>query len=183
MRCLWCVPSRTDSTGTDMSQTSSRPKRRIAPRLLLIGGGLFLMIGAVLVNVLLNRPASRSGLAVTGADPKNAQLVAQGRLVYAAQCASCHGADLEGQPNWRQPRADGTMPAPPHDATGHTWHHNDQSLFTTVRRGGLATAPEGYRSAMPAFPQLSDEDIWAVLAYIKSSWPAEIQQAQQQGHQ
>ncbi len=34
---------------------------------------------------------------------------------------------------------------------------------------------------MPAFAdQLSDREIWAVLAFIKSRWPADIQPAQQQ---
>jgi mono/diheme cytochrome c family protein len=34
---------------------------------------------------------------------------------------------------------------------------------------------------MPAFgDKLSDDDIWAVLAYIKSRWPTEIRRAQQE---
>jgi mono/diheme cytochrome c family protein len=110
--------------------------------------------------------------------------VALGREVYSAHCASCHGANLEGQPNWQQALPTGGLPAPPHDASGHTWHHNDQSLFTTVKWGGAATAPEGFKSNMPAFgDRLSDREIWAVLAFIKSTWPPEIQEAQRRGHQ
>jgi mono/diheme cytochrome c family protein len=108
---------------------------------------------------------------------------ALGREVYAAHCASCHGANLEGQPNWRQELPAGGLPAPPHDATGHTWHHDDQSLFATVKFGGAATAPSGFQSNMPAFgDRLSDREIRAVLAFIKSTWPPEIQEAQRQGH-
>lgn len=108
------------------------------------------------------------------ADPTDAALVAHGRQVYAEHCASCHGASLEGEPEWRTRNADGTLPAPPHDETGHTWHHPDQQLFDITKYGVERFAPPGYRSNMPAFESiLSDRDIWAVLAYIKSRWPAE----------
>ena len=46
--------------------------------------------------------------------------VVAGQSLYADNCASCHGANLEGQPNWQSPDADGVLPAPPHDGTGHT---------------------------------------------------------------
>jgi mono/diheme cytochrome c family protein len=113
------------------------------------------------------------------ADPNDVAQVAHGRAVYAAQCASCHGADLEGQPDWRQRLPNGRLPAPPHDASGHTWHHPDKVLFEITRDGIAAHAPKGYESDMPAFaPKLSDGEIWAVLAYIKSRWPAEIRERQ-----
>ncbi|MCY4361382.1 MAG: c-type cytochrome, partial [Gammaproteobacteria bacterium] len=46
--------------------------------------------------------------------------VSAGQTLYQEQCAACHGANLEGQPNWRSANDDGTLPAPPHDETGHT---------------------------------------------------------------
>jgi mono/diheme cytochrome c family protein len=117
--------------------------------------------------------------APTGANPDDPRQVARGKTVYAAECASCHGARLEGQPNWRGRNPDGTLPAPPHDATGHTWHHPDAVLFAITKQGGQASAPAGFRSAMPAFGEkLDDSDIWAVLAYIKSLWPREIRERQ-----
>ena len=116
-------------------------------------------------------------------DTGSAAQVTQGRQVYAARCASCHGANLEGQPDWQQELPTGGRPAPPHDETGHTWHHNDQSLFATVKFGGQATAPAGSKSNMPAFGDvLSDDEIRAVLAFIKSTWPPEIQALQREGH-
>ena len=36
-----------------------------------------------------------------------------GAKLYQQRCASCHGAELQGQPNWQRPNDDGTMPAPP----------------------------------------------------------------------
>ena len=111
--------------------------------------------------------------------PAISQLVARGRIVYQQNCASCHGARLEGQPNWRQPNDDGTLPAPPHDVTGHTWHHADRMLFEVTKYGSASVAGAGFKSAMPVYAEILDDgDIWAVLAYIKSHWPADIQAAQ-----
>ena len=103
--------------------------------------------------------------------------MALGQKVYAQHCAACHGANLEGQPDWRSRRPDGRMPAPPHDESGHTWHHPDRALFAITRNGLVPPyAPANYPSDMPAFgDKLSDNEIWAVLAFIKSRWPAEIQ--------
>ncbi|RED54064.1 c-type cytochrome [Aestuariispira insulae] len=114
------------------------------------------------------------------ADFRNAEMVALGEQVYEANCAICHGAGLEGQPNWRQPLASGGFPAPPHDETGHTWHHPDQMLFQVTKFGGASVAGEGAVSNMPAFEGiLSDQEILASLAYIKSHWPAKIQDDQE----
>jgi mono/diheme cytochrome c family protein len=106
------------------------------------------------------------------ADPRNAAKVALGAKVYAENCAVCHGAKLEGQPNWREKLPSGRMPAPPHDESGHTWHHTDEVLFG-ITKYGLTTkyAPPDYKSDMPAFGgKLSDGDIWAVLSFIESHW-------------
>ena len=109
-------------------------------------------------------------------DPTNVAQVALGKAVYSENCASCHGTNLEGQPDWRERKSDGRMPAPPHNTMGHTWHHPDEVLFGIIKQGVAAFAPSGYESDMPAFGGvLTDEEIWAVLAYLKSSWPPEIQ--------
>jgi mono/diheme cytochrome c family protein len=98
-----------------------------------------------------------------------------GADLYAEHCASCHGANLEGQPDWRNRRPDGRLPAPPHDASGHTWHHSDRQLMTIVRAGLAAIVP-GYQTDMPAYGSvLSDSQIRSILQYIKSSWPQQEQ--------
>ena len=106
-------------------------------------------------------------------DPKpGAEQLARGQQLYAQHCAACHGAKLEGQPNWRSPLANGRMPAPPHDESGHTWHHTDAVLFGITKYGLTPNyAPPGYQSDMPAFEgKLSDNEIRAVLAFIASHW-------------
>ncbi|HEX9182163.1 MAG TPA: cytochrome c [Burkholderiales bacterium] len=106
------------------------------------------------------------------ADPRDAARVALGAKVYAQHCAACHGARLEGQPDWRKRLPNGRLPAPPHDESGHTWHHPDYVLFAIARDGLVPPyAPQGYASDMPAYRGvLKDEEIWAVLAFIKSHW-------------
>lgn len=109
--------------------------------------------------------------------PDDAAVTARGRVLYATHCASCHGERLQGQANWREPRADGRLPAPPHDASGHTWHHPDE-LLVRITRDGVAPAAglPDYVSDMPAFAGvLSDDDIVAVLSWIKSQWPRDVQ--------
>lgn len=113
------------------------------------------------------------------ADSGNAAQVALGKKVYDAHCASCHGADLAGQPDWRYRKPDGKLPAPPHDETGHTWHHPDGQLFDVTKYGTAAFAPAGYATDMAAFKdKLSDAEIWAAIAYIQSRWPDDIRARQ-----
>ncbi len=98
-------------------------------------------------------------------------VVARGHQVYAAACASCHGTALEGQARWWEPGADGVLPAPPHDASGHTWQHSDGELTELILHSVAGFAPAGYRTGMPAFAgRLSPAQVAAVIAYIKSTW-------------
>ncbi len=108
--------------------------------------------------------------------PGDAALVAQGQKVYMTHCASCHGVQLQGQPNWRERGADGRLPAPPHDASGHTWHHPDEMLFRITKLGVVKAAQlQDYPSNMPGYEGvLSDQEILAALSWIKAQWPADI---------
>lgn len=147
---------------------------------------------SLLIGALLAVTAASSALGawwthrharVAFIDPADTTLVQRGEPLYQQHCATCHGARLEGQPNWRQRMANGRLPAPPHDVSGHTWHHPDQVLLDITRNGLVPgrTAPDGYQSDMPGFAdKLSDPDIRAVLAYIKRSWPADALRAQKE---
>ena len=156
-------------TKRQKKELRQRQKRR---RLLVGSAGvsavLLLLIAAVFTRA--SRPAGQ---------PIDGDLVAQGQQVYAAQCASCHGANLEGEVDWQQPGTNGLLKAPPHDETGHTWHHDDAYLIESVKLGGGRLPANVGTSAMPAYENvLTDEEITATLAYIKSTWPADIQAAQ-----
>lgn len=101
------------------------------------------------------------------ADADDAAAVAAGRVIYAARCAACHGADLAGQAGWRAGLRAEHPPAPALNADGFAWHDNDRALFGIVKHG-VAT-----RGMPPFATTLSDDEIWAVIAFVKSSWPAE----------
>ena len=108
--------------------------------------------------------------------------VEAGRTLYVQHCAACHGVNLEGQPDWRSPNANGLYPAPPHDETGHTWHHDDAMLTDYITRGGQAVLDDmgvAFTSGMPGFAEVLDEDeIEAILGFIKSTWPERVRKAQ-----
>lgn len=119
-----------------------------------------------------------------GADASDPELVALGATVYGEHCAVCHGANLEGEPDWQRRKADGTLPAPPHDETGHTWHHGDRLLFDYTKLGGeealAMRGVAGFESGMPGFGHvLGDDEIRVILAFIKSTWPEDIRRHQQ----
>ncbi len=134
------------------------------------------MLAAVVAAVVACSPPANSE--PTMIDSTDADMIDRGSAIYQENCASCHGVNLEGQPNWIQRNADGTLPAPPHDATGHTWHHSDELLFELTKWGSTAVIGNDYKSNMPGFSNtLDDDDIWAVLAYIESQWPEEIRAA------
>jgi mono/diheme cytochrome c family protein len=98
--------------------------------------------------------------------------LARGAALYAEACAACHGADLEGEPDWRERKPDGRLPAPPHDATGHTWHHPDRVLMEITLRGTAAVVGGGYESDMPGFGGIySEDELRDVLEWIKTQWP------------
>jgi mono/diheme cytochrome c family protein len=140
-------------------------------QLLLAAAAIGAVVLVVAISSLAPKPADTGLL-----KPDDVQVTALGRQVYATHCAACHGAKLEGQPDWRQRDAQGRLPAPPHDASGHTWHHPDETLVR-ITKFGVAKAANlaSYESSMPAYEGvLSDAEIVAALSWIKSQWPASI---------
>jgi mono/diheme cytochrome c family protein len=123
----------------------------------------------VLLGVVVAAGVAFGGLSL--ASRQDSSKITQGQALYAEHCAACHGVRLEGQPNWQDALPNGRLPAPPHDASGHTWHHADSVIFKITKHGVGAVLP-GYESDMPAFAEtLSDDEIKAVLTFIRSSWP------------
>jgi mono/diheme cytochrome c family protein len=105
-------------------------------------------------------------------DAREARL-ARGEELYQANCMRCHGGATGGSISDIPPR---------HNAEGHTWHHPDCQLVDIVaagmpRRPGLPDdAP-----TMPAFgDRLSDDDVRAILAYLKTWWKPDQRQSQEE---
>lgn len=134
------------------------------------------IIGIGLIAVLKFTPTSPAGdpvtLLGTSVSPvptPNPELVSQGESLYTQHCASCHGDNLEGKPDWKRIQEDGSYLPPPHDSSGHTWHHEDKILLTIIAKGG-----ELPNSKMPAFSGiLTEQEMKAVLEFIKSTWGQE----------
>ena len=117
----------------------------------------------------------------TALPPLDPELLEAGRHVYAKHCASCHGARAEGTPNWEQPDAQGELPAPPHDAEGHTWKHSDAMLYRIVMRGWRDPFNKTERLTMPGFSGvLSPREVRAVITYLKTLWTPEQRRFQQE---
>ena len=130
----------------------------------------FLMISVVLLTV--SSISFANGIELRPNDPV---YVKMGEKVYLEQCASCHGVNLEGQVGWQDTMVDGMRLAPPHDKSGHTWHHPDEMLFNLTKYGFKAMINDDYKVSMPVYDGvLSDEEIIASLSYIKSTWPDEV---------
>ncbi len=139
----------------------------------LIPLGTFLVLSTIVAGWFWYQWRTQPG------DPTDLEQVAFGGRVYGRICASCHGSDLAGQLGWRQPLKDGSRLAPAHNTEGKTWHHADATLFKVVKFGGDYLRPDGGVSRMPAFDEkITDEEVWAVIAFIKSNWPATLQEAQ-----
>ena len=125
-----------------------------------LGAGLFVFRGG-------SSPENPSAVGGRWYSPA---MVSSGARIFAASCASCHGASGEGAANWQQRGADGFFPPPPLNGSGHTWHHPLSALRATIERGGTA-----FGGKMPAFKgQLDRRRQDAVIAYIQSLWPSAI---------
>jgi mono/diheme cytochrome c family protein len=110
----------------------------------------------------------------TDAQPDRPAQVAMGRALYRQHCAYCHGAEREGNLDWvpGTPVASGL--APPLDERSDMVEKSDRQIFEVIKFGGQPFLPAGQRSHMPAFEfNLTEAQIWAVIAYFKWRWPDE----------
>ena len=98
--------------------------------------------------------------------------VASGEEVFNKNCVSCHGSEGRGlAENWKVKDENGNFPAPPLNGTAHTWHHSPAQLLYTINNGGADMGGQ-----MPGFSErLNEEQKQALIDYIYSLWPREIQ--------
>ncbi|WP_206079157.1 c-type cytochrome [Allomesorhizobium camelthorni] len=107
--------------------------------------------------------------------------IGAGRAFYGQYCASCHGANGKGAPNWREPNRQGELPSPPHNQEGHTWRHSDADLYEIISKGWRDPFNKTDRITMPPFGEtLAPEEIRAVIAYLKSLWTDEQRRYQRE---
>ena len=150
---------------------------------------LYAGIASVLTGIALASCASGRSLTATPAyrgtpspdeiaayaELADGKTLTYGRQIYTQYCASCHGINGEGQfPDVPDniDSATGKYGAPPHNETGHTWHHDDDLLLWYIQNGGVGN-PDKYLSMPPYAGILKDAEIRAVVAHIKSMWTEE----------
>lgn len=125
------------------------------------------LLGWQLQRSRVSKPVVIIGTAVAPLATLDTPLRSQGATLYQQYCATCHGANLEGAPDWKKPLPDGSLPPPPHDDSGHTWHHPDFLLLQIMAQGGKPL----YDGVMPGFgDQLTSEEMRAILEFMKSRW-------------
>ena len=111
---------------------------------------------AVLAPILTSRCKFSFGDAASAASK-----FSSGQKIYAASCAVCHGDGGEGQPEWHVKRADGTLPPPPLNGGGHTWHHGDGLLYRIVSDGEKTLEDPNYPNFRSGMPSLVSDSLKA----------------------
>ena len=92
-----------------------------------------------------------------------------GQSLYSANCAFCHGDNLEGKLGWDKTYRKGRRPPTPLKEGGRIAQMTDRDVFDIIKYGGQPFSSDDYKNNMPGFEmQLDDKSIWAILAYIKS---------------
>lgn len=127
--------------------------------------------GAIALSSCLGNPATNPVIINNTPVPPVPTLdpvrMSQGAALYTKYCATCHGANLEGATDWKKSLPDGSLPPPPQDSSGHTWHHPDALLVSIIAKGG----DPAHNSRMPAFgDQISKTEMISILDFIKSTW-------------
>jgi mono/diheme cytochrome c family protein len=150
-----------------------RGLRFVLPAALLVflaaAGILLLGPGFGLQSVVIN------GTSVPPVPSLDHERVARGAELYATNCGACHGPELQGASDWKRSLPDGSLPPPPHDSSGHTWHHPDGLLLEIIANGG----GPALNSKMPAFQEkLTPDEMRSILEFIKSKWGRDAREFQ-----
>jgi mono/diheme cytochrome c family protein len=120
---------------------------------LLLGAGAAIAAAALLWMASSSGPAPRSLADVT--EPELSALAAKGKMLFEANCASCHGI-----------KASGTGKGPPlvHDIY-NPGHHADAAFFSAAKFGVRQHHwPYGN---MPPQAQVTEDQVAAIVQYVR----------------
>lgn len=137
-----------------------------------IGMGLAGLVGLVILAVTGLSVVGQARLnkthdiqAATIIIPTDEDALARGQHIVQAVCLSCHGADLTGQVMLDDP-ALGTVYAS--NLTGLATTHTDADLIRAIRHGLAVDGRQLMIMPAEAFIYLSEEDLGAIIAYLKT---------------
>lgn len=119
-----------------------------------IVGGLVIVMVIAVVAFGGNETNQDAG---TGIPPQDSALVAAGEPIYQASCAACHGADLRG-----------TDLGPSHLSIVYEPNHHGDAAFMLAARNGVVAHHWPFGDMAPV-PGLTDEDLVAVVAYVREN--------------
>lgn len=152
--------------------SSAAPKdaapRGSALRALAVLGLVLVLSGigfAVYVWQWSERPAKLRGRTITV--PRTPELIARGRYLSANSCEPCHGKDLSGGKEFVLPTVRSWGSNVTQDAASGIGSWTDGQIEEALRRG---VRPDGrvIRAPMPLLEGLSDEDLFSVIAYLRT---------------
>ncbi len=107
-----------------------------------------------------------SGIPAVSAVPSSSKSIAAGKATFSRLCVECHDEDGKALAQMMGPAADLT------DPTRWKYGTTDAYVFRSIR--------DGAGTAMPVFGnQLSGEQIWEVVNFIRSIGPASLKPGQQ----
>lgn len=157
-----------EDQGAQSSFRIARALKKLGPKERFLAAAVFFALVITLTTIYYDRHFAENEVA---ADRFNDAQVSLGSSLYNANCGFCHGDALEGKPGWDKDYPSGGRPALPLDGEGAITRLSDQDIMDVVKFGGQPFSPSDYKNDMPGFEmQLSDGDIWAIVAFIKSRW-------------
>lgn len=115
-----------------------------------------LLVGAI-AALLITGCGSTTESADTGIPAQDAELVAEGAILYETDCAECHGSDLRG--TGQGPSFLSKLYEP--------GHHADIAFLLAVRRG--TSAHHWTFGDMAPIPGVSEEDVAAIVAFVRKT--------------
>ncbi len=131
---------------------------------------------AVITYIAVTRPTGTSL-----ADAENKAQVDLGRVTYQQHCMDCHGERLKGKPTWHRTIKSQNQAGTPLNADGVTWHLSDQRLFSAIATGVRVKGEKTKQiHDVPFAGTVSDDEIWALIAYFKTTWTARQLHSQQE---
>lgn len=147
---------------------TTEPSERSRPIPLIVAAITLAVVVTGVLYILLSEPFGRPELGDrrTLADLRPAMArpgeSADGQQVFNANCVACHQASGKGLP--------GVFP--PLD--GSEWVNGDARVLANIVlhgvSGEISVAGQTFKGAMPAFAQLGDAELAAVLTHVRSAW-------------
>jgi copper transport protein len=121
--------------------------------LLIIGIGLGMILGSHLHGRLSPEQAASANNPI----PSSEESIARGKMLFMQSCIQCHGETGRGE----GPLA-ASLPLQPANLYDHVPFHPDEYFYQAITRG--------LSGVMPAFSQISEEDRWNIINYLRDQF-------------